>query len=404
MPRARCILGATMAGLREFQFHERLGRGGFGEVYRTTMRADGEERDVAVKLLHHAVGEQHQAVERLRDEARILGRVAHPGVPTPHGITRLDGRVALVVEFIEGLDVHDLTPMPAGTAMLLMERVANTLHSAYVTVVDGEPINVVHRDVKPSNIRIGFDGRVKLLDFGIARMDGEDREAETSTDNMLGSVAYLAPERLLHGSSEPAQDVYALGATLFEVMTGRRLFSSSLRETYVALADPENQVAHLDEVFAEVDLPEPVVTLLRRMLAYNPWQRPNAHTVSCDAHRIAEQLGGPDLGAFMASRQAGHKGAGQLSGKVLREVRRASLITNPSFGGEPKTVLYGADRPRPTSVPDTFGGADLSRPSTRPGTSSGMPQGLMYLGMFLVFLLFLALLGATVFAVVFALA
>lgn len=391
-----------MEGLREFEFHERLGRGGFGEVYRATLRDGVREVEVAVKLLHHAVGRQHQAVERLRDEARILGMVAHPGVPSPHGVTFLDNRVALVVEYVAGIDLQDLGLLPHGPALRVIERVASALHSANVTVIDGAPIKVVHRDVKPSNIRLAYDGRVKLLDFGIARMDARDRETDTDHEEVLGSIPYLAPERLLEGCSEPPQDVFALGSTLFESLTGKTLFHRTLTQTYVVLAEPENFDAHLDERFADAALPASIEALLRRMLTYRARDRPDAHAVSCEAHRLAAERKDTDLEAFMRTKPRRALEAGALSGKVLREVRRATLVTDPDGSGQPATVLWGADNPRPRTDEAPLPPRVPPMAPVVPKRARGRPL-VRFAGLVL-FLAFLAIVGSVVFGIVFAVA
>src|SRR5688572_7575723 len=164
---------------RTFDWVRLLGRGGFGEVYLARMHSpSGLEQQVAVKLLPAGLAPGSRAVVRLRDEAHVLASLRHPVVLAPHDLAELAGRVALVTEFIEGedlascIDPHDPAPLPVSTQLEVLEQVASALEVAW------QQLRLVHRDVKPQNIRIGRHGNVKLLDFGLASSDlAEDRKS-----------------------------------------------------------------------------------------------------------------------------------------------------------------------------------------------------------------------------------
>ena len=359
-----------MTPARDFEFHECLGRGGFGEVYRATMHGQGRPAEVAVKILHEGVEVRHQSVERIMDEARILRTVRHPVVPASHGVTIIDRRMAMIVEYVDGVDLHKLNKLDVKPALLIAERVASALHTAWVTEVDGAPIHVVHRDIKPANIRLRRDGAVKLLDFGIARLEIGDRQAHTGTGDLLGSVPYLAPERLLKGDSGPGQDVYALGTTLFEVIFRRRLFASTLQEVYVLLADAENHAEHLEDQLGEADVPASVRELLRSMLAYEAADRPTAHQVASRALAIAKELDGPDL-ATVCGRYASLERPqmhGPLTGKTLREVRPRTAGGHTDHEALLATVIYDGG-----AMPVRAAHAEPIPPSVLPGTAPGAP-------------------------------
>lgn len=204
-----------------------LGKGGFGEVYQARMSTgDGPGVEVAVKLLHASLGDNDQAVRRMKDEGRVLKRLSHPHILEVVDLTRLDGRVALITEYVDGADLSTLIKtrdLPPRVAVEVAGAVARALHAAWTTSL-GErgPLRLVHRDVKPSNIRLGRDGSVKLLDFGIARSDEVTRGIVTASDLLVGSAPYLAPERFRKGPPLPASDVFALGATAYEALAGDR--------------------------------------------------------------------------------------------------------------------------------------------------------------------------------------
>ncbi|MCB9693558.1 MAG: serine/threonine protein kinase [Alphaproteobacteria bacterium] len=208
---------------RRFDFKRCLGAGGFGEVYLASMTsASGVETEVAVKMLHEGLDPRSQAVQRLRDEGRLLGTLNHPSVLKVHDLVLLDGRVALVMEYVPGLDLEQCVelaqPIGLRAGLEVIGRVADALHIAYTSDgPDGQPLRLVHRDIKPPNVRIGQHGEVKVLDFGIAKAADARREAKTQTSVMIGSPWYMAPERFDGKNDGAPADVYALGCSLYEV-------------------------------------------------------------------------------------------------------------------------------------------------------------------------------------------
>ncbi|MCA9568480.1 MAG: serine/threonine protein kinase, partial [Myxococcales bacterium] len=277
---------------RRFDFKRCLGAGGFGEVYLASMTsASGVETEVAVKMLHEGLDPRSQAVQRLRDEGRLLGTLNHPSVLKVHDLVLLDGRVALVMEYVPGLDLEQCVelaqPIGLRAGLEVIGRVADALHTAYTSDgPDGQPLRLVHRDIKPPNVRIGQHGEVKVLDFGIAKAADARREAKTQTSVMIGSPWYMAPERFDGKNDGAPADVYALGCSLYEVAArGGRLFSElSSREHFLLALDPAAHDAHVREHLRPLDIPGDVRWLLDRMLAYDALERPTTH-------EVAEQVG-----------------------------------------------------------------------------------------------------------------
>jgi len=293
---------------REFVVHACLGQGGFGEVYRATMRSlGGLDRVVAVKLLRVDIDAEGDAVRRLRDEGRLLAALDHPAILRVMDVIGLDGRVALVAEFVDGFDLADcFRDQPLGHRALLQVTgaVAEALQAAFHTVGPGGPYRVVHRDLKPANVRLGRHGEVKLLDFGVARFEGPDREARTATGTLVGTLPYMAPERFSRAVVEPPSDIFSLGATLYEGLVGRRFYAgASVRDIGALSMDERGFAAYRDrrgEGLAQT--PEPLRRLVLDMLSFEARHRPSAAEVVERCDELAEVAGGPNLRSYCRNR------------------------------------------------------------------------------------------------------
>jgi serine/threonine protein kinase len=205
-----------------------LGRGGMGEVFRARDLAD--DRDVALKLIHPAAEEDKSRIERFKREIGILSKMRHPVVPRIHGWGTHEGRIYFVSDFVDGrdlkADIQRRGPWPAPEAAALAGTVGEALAAAHA-------LGIVHRDVKPSNIMIGRDGSVHLLDFGLARGVGIDMMTLTKTGMIIGTPGYMSPEQFDDLGVDERTDVYSLGIVLFEMLTGRLPFTA---RTPLALA------------------------------------------------------------------------------------------------------------------------------------------------------------------------
>ncbi len=232
---------------RRFHFIRQVAAGGFGTVYLAkVMHADGFSRVVAVKLLNAQWSDSEEVTRRIRDEARLLGLLRHRNIVNVFDLTSVDGRTALVMEYLEAVDLRFLSKamleqgalIPVRACLELASQVASALDAAYNRPpMPGEkPLRVIHRDIKPSNIMVDEAGLPKVLDFGVAQSEIETREANTQ-ELQFGSVEYMAPERLFFEPETPASDVYSLASTLFETLCLERLGKARGR--------PERHAAHL---------------------------------------------------------------------------------------------------------------------------------------------------------------
>jgi len=208
--------------LSDYQVGELLGRGGMGEVY-AARRGDG--REVAIKVLHAQHGDLPEMRERLRREAAVLARL--PGELVARAIefgTTPDGCDYIVMERLRGEDLaahlRRRGRLPAAEVADLLDRMTTALEAAHQA-------GVVHRDLKPQNVFLDDDGQLRLLDFGLSRLE-ESTDDLTRTAAVLGTAGYLAPEQARgHGDDiGPHTDVFALGAILYRALTGENAFPS----------------------------------------------------------------------------------------------------------------------------------------------------------------------------------
>src|SRR5690606_21183774 len=202
----------------------RVARGGMATVYRALDRR--LDREVALKVMHAHLAEGGKGAEfaaRFRREARSAARLTHPGIVAVYD-QGVDGDTSyLTMELVEGgnlrrhLEEHG--PLTLREALGLTEQILEALAAAH-------RVGLVHRDIKPENVLLsGEERRVKVADFGLARAVTE--VTSTSTGTVLGTVAYLAPELVTHGTADARTDVYAVGILLYEMVTGRQPFTGA---------------------------------------------------------------------------------------------------------------------------------------------------------------------------------
>jgi eukaryotic-like serine/threonine-protein kinase len=210
------LVGLVLDG--RYVVGSRIARGGMATVYRATDRR--LDREIAVKVMSPSLVEDEQFVARFIREARSAARLNHPGVVQVFDQGRQGGVVFLAMEYVPGRTLRDVirecAPMPPGQALDMLEPVLDALGAAHRA-------GVMHRDIKPENVLIGDDGRIKVADFGLARlMDPHSSHSQTGV--LMGTVSYLAPEQVQPGTADARSDVYSAGVVLFEMLTGHKPF------------------------------------------------------------------------------------------------------------------------------------------------------------------------------------
>jgi beta-lactam-binding protein with PASTA domain/serine/threonine protein kinase len=194
----------------------RIARGGMATVYEATdLRLD---RTVAVKVMHPGLGDDDEFAARLVAEARAAAKLSHPNVVAVFDQGNDDGTVFLAMELIPGHTLRDTigkeAPLSVARALALLEPVVSALASAHRA-------GLIHRDVKPENVLIADDGRIKVADFGLAKAMSATTQ-HTATGVLIGTVSYVAPELVVEGRSDARADVYAVGVILYELLTGNK--------------------------------------------------------------------------------------------------------------------------------------------------------------------------------------
>ncbi|MFE7073330.1 serine/threonine-protein kinase [Streptomyces sp. NPDC057620] len=267
--------GGRLVGGR-YRLTERIGSGGMGTVWRATDELVG--RDVAVKeprLPGDPRDAAHQrAYHRLQREARAAARVEHPGAVAIHDVVVEDGLPWIVMELIRGESLHEVLQRgalaPTESARIGLS-VVGALKAAHAK-------GIVHRDVKPANVLLGQHGRVVLTDFGIAHIQGE--ESLTMSGEFVGSLEFIAPERMSGRGAGPAADMWSLGVCLYAAVEGWSPFRrTTLESTLAAILSAEPP---------EPEHAGPLGPLIVRLLAKDPDQRPDADEVAASLEAVAE--------------------------------------------------------------------------------------------------------------------
>src|SRR3989440_3735939 len=200
----------------KFELHELIGEGAMGAVWKAYDSV--VRRFVALKLLPSAVGRSTDARDRFLREARAAGALQHPNIVTLYELGEADRQLFIAMELVAG---RDLSSLIALREPLALERKLDIVIEVLQGLSYAHERGVIHRDIKPSNVRIASDGSVKIMDFGIARLQSAD---VTGSGAIVGTPTYMAPEQITHRAVTPATDVFAVGCLLYELLTYRKPF------------------------------------------------------------------------------------------------------------------------------------------------------------------------------------
>src|SRR5436189_13567 len=200
----------------KFELHELIGEGAMGAVWKAYDSV--VRRYVALKLLPSAVGRSTDARDRFLREARAAGALQHPNIVTIYDLGDADRQLFIAMELVDGRDVSSLIAL---REPLALERKLDIVIEVLQGLSYAHERGVIHRDVKPSNVRIASDGSVKIMDFGIARLQSAD---VSGSGAIVGTPTYMAPEQITNGAITPATDVFAVGCLLYELLGYRKPF------------------------------------------------------------------------------------------------------------------------------------------------------------------------------------
>jgi len=367
----------------------RLGRGGMGSVWRARDLVLG--RQVAIKLTDRAGAGRGSAERRLRREAMVIGSLTERRLARVYDYFETDDGSFIVMELVHGESLSARIKregrLPLAEAVWIVAECAEALHAAHRA-------GVVHRDVKPSNIMLtgsrgaAQDGSpaqdIKIVDFGIAArtrpapsrnpraQDAVDIETETMTGNIVGTIAYLAPERISGAPDSPAADLYSLGVLFYQLLSGRLPFEAS-EPIAVLCAHADGRAAPLP-----ADIPPPVAELCLRLMARDPADRPPSGAAAAAELRALDvehperlwpqRFPAAERGKALVSML--RTGAGQRVGRQAKAVvAAASVATMATVGCTAWLVAgFGNQAAAGTTQPNTITHS-ASPTSTGPGSA-----------------------------------
>jgi len=217
----------------KYRLIEKIGKGGMAEVYLATQHGDlaGFEKQVALKMMSQNLSDREDLVIMFLDEARIAAQLNHPNIVHVYDLGRVEDTLYIAMEYVEGKDLRRICEqgidqdnfLSREFAARIIADAAAGLHYAHSSTDNqGQPRNIVHRDVTPQNILVSMDGQIKVADFGVAK--AEDRLGHTRVGQRKGKLSYMSPEQFEASKVDARSDVYALGILLYETTVQTRLF------------------------------------------------------------------------------------------------------------------------------------------------------------------------------------
>ncbi len=353
--------GAVLGG---YVLERRLAMGGMAEVWSATRGGDASGKHYALKVLLDMFARDPKLRAMFADEAGIAQRFEHPNVIRVEGLIEAGPWMAQVMELVEGSDLRRVLQgvirtdarVPVPLAALIGREVARGLGYAHAALgSDGQPLGLVHRDVSPHNVMLDRQGRVAVLDFGVAR--ARERLTVTTLGTVKGKLAYMAPEQMLGEAVTAQADVWSLGVVLWETLTLRRLFGAAADADLVRLVtrgQVESPTAH------RAELPPRLVDLVMRMLSHEPAARPaGMAAVESALDEVARGFGAAaSIDALSAWAQP-----------FMPVVRRTGVLSAVPRAEEPPPPLVGA----PTEAVELPGPPTLT--SAKPARTEAVAVG-----------------------------
>ncbi len=333
------VVGLVLDG--RYEVTSRIARGGMATVFLATdQRLD---REVAIKVMHPHLADDEQFIARFHREAKSAARMSHPNVVAVYDQGSSHDVVYLVMEYVAGTTLRDLLSergaLTPGEALGVLEPLLDALAAAHRA-------GVVHRDVKPENVLLTEDGRVKVADFGLARA-ASTSQSGTTTGMLMGTAAYLSPELVLRGVADARSDVYAAGIMLFEMLTGRQPFLGEvpIQVAYQHVNDDVPPPSSLDP-----GLPVELDDLVTWSTARDPDERPrDARELVVDVRQVRDELGD----------------------EALDRVPRSAAAVAVADGATPTDTQHATRVVRPGA---SVTGPEQSRRGAEGGTAGGGPQ------------------------------
>jgi serine/threonine protein kinase len=300
---------ASVQPTPRYEIISTIQRGGMGELVLAELtREDGTQAKVVIKRLLSSLVSEASYVSMFASEAKLMASLEHPNIVRVYDVPIIDGKQCLAMEYIHGRNLRQILrkcqvldrKIPRGFVLAIGLEVLKGLAYAHRHVqADGRPLDLVHRDVTPGNLLVGFDGAVKITDFGIAKSNLS--EVRTRIGVVKGTTRYLSPEQIRGDVATPRTDLFALGNVLVEMLTGEPVFDrGSVPATLFAIAAGDRPpVSSLLPFFA----PRLTATLERAMALHPDGRFPDAEAFSSALMESAHEVGGlrtqVELGTFL---------------------------------------------------------------------------------------------------------
>ena len=347
------ILPGTRLGT--YEVTAQIGAGGMGEVYLARDTQLG--RDVAIKVLPANFVNDPDRLSRFQREARLLAALNHPNIATIYGLEQSSGTACLVMELVPGETLADRVktgPVPVEEALKIAVQIAEALEAAHEK-------NIIHRDLKPANVKVTPEGKVKVLDFGLAKAFESDAANEDISNSptlsraatmqgvILGTAAYMSPEQAKGKNVTKATDIWAFGCVLYEMLTGHKAFEGEdITEILAAVVRAEPDWTRLPE-----STPQSIRLLLRRCLRKDRRQR---FQDAIDARiEIEDALSGASVSATAAPPDTTKRELPRVwiaaCGALLLALAAVSFVHFRETPPEPGIVRFQIPLPEKTTSP-----------------------------------------------------
>ncbi|HEX7180416.1 MAG TPA: TonB family protein [Thermoanaerobaculia bacterium] len=293
----------------QYTLLEKIAVGGMAEVWKARMRGvEGFQKTVAIKRILPHMTDNSEFIGMFIDEAKLAAQLSHPNIVHIYDLGKIGRDYYIAMEYVEGRDLRSLLnasrrkghPLPLGLALLIAARLASALDYAHrKRDFEGRELGLVHRDVSPQNVLISHEGDVKLCDFGIAK--AVSTVGQTQMGALKGKLQYMSPEQAWGRPVDARSDIFSLGAVLFEMVTGDRLFSGD-SEMSVLESVRQGRIRSVRDIAPSV--PPSVEEIVARALAHEPQNRfqsagEMAQRIGAVLRELTPAPGPPDLASYL---------------------------------------------------------------------------------------------------------
>jgi len=343
------MIGKTLA---HYEILEKLGSGGMGDVYKARDTKLG--REVALKVLPEEFSKDDERRKRFMREAQAIAALKHPNIVTIHSVEEADGVSFITMEYVEG---GTLTARIPGGGVTLDEFFAYAIPLADA-ISSAHDQGISHRDLKPANVMFDRDGRLKVLDFGLAKLIAQSvnldtaptivQGSDTAVGQIMGTAAYMSPEQAEGKEIDGRSDIFSLGIVLYEMATGERPFKGDTQISTIS-SILKDTPKHISEIKREI--PRHVGRIVNRCLEKNPDKRfQSAKDVRNDLEGLKKEIDSGELSVEMESGPSiigappsGAAAASETSTPGLRVVRRSCIRSRSMRLPQLKQITYSRE-------------------------------------------------------------